>query len=222
MKRDRVLVGLFLLLLAVAAALQPVRAAPAPMAYTGVTGTVVDVYGTEPWRFGAEVIAFQIVPGTGVRALGSAVLDQNGFFSISHGSTDPLGLCPAWNPDLNCASPANDVTVYVLIDFNCELQTANGTRPDYETSDDLNCPTEIGDDQLVGLPTDLSLSYITDETHTGNYDFGPVRINTGPLAITLHSIRVAGVAGMPLALVLAVILMGAGTWAVARRQRLSG
>jgi hypothetical protein len=187
-------------------------------AYAGVSGTVVDGKTNQGWEYGAEVAAYQISISFG--PLGSAMLDQDGNFQLTY-DDDPLGICGGGG----CVAPANGAQIVLVVNFRCDLNTANGWRDlaAVPPSTDSNCPAEqtLGGDlvPLEGLPGGISYFYFEVEDNTGMHTAGNLATNTGPLAITLRSFNTSGGGGMPILLFATIFLLVGGASLVAVRRR---
>jgi hypothetical protein len=184
-------------------------------AFSGVSGTVVDGKTNSGWQYGAEVAAYQLNAPFG--PLGSTILAANGSFVLTYG-TDTLGICGG-----PCIGPQHGAQIVLVINFRCDLNTGNGTRPDHTFSDDGNCPVSqtLGGSPvpLEGLPGGISYFYFEDEGLTGLHNAGNLATNTGPTSITLRNFNAGASGGTPVLLVAMVFLLVGGASIIAVRRR---
>jgi hypothetical protein len=184
-------------------------------AYSGVSGTVVDGKTNSGWQYGGEVAAYQLNAPFG--PLGSTTLAANGSFALTY-DDDPLGVCGG-----PCVTAMNGAQIVLVINFRCDLNTVNGTRPNHTFSDDANCPVSqtLGDNPvpLVGLPGGISYFYFENAGTPGSHVAGNLATNTGPTSITLRNFNAGAGGGTPVLLVAMVFLLVGGASIIAVRRR---
>lgn len=196
-------------------------AQPVVAANTGVTGQVVDGKTAQGWGYGAEIMVIQTT-GTDTGLKGTAILDANGNFTVSYGSTDTLSLCSSMG---GCTTADNFASMQVLISFTCEFDPTF-SRPNETTSNDSNCPINAAPGgspalpPLVGLPGNFEIGY-TDNFQSVIRNLGDIDTNRGPTAITLEAISAESTTGISPIMIAAfsLILVGLGLIVVYRQRR---
>ncbi len=177
---------------------------------TGLSGRLIDSKTLQPWAYGAEIQVVQVT-GDNIGLKGSTYAASDGTWSITFATTDDLGLCGG------ACTTGNEYAVYrVVVNFTCDLQTGNGTRPDYQTSDDGNCPITVGGTDLTGLPINFETE-ITDAASGSMHNVGDMETGRGPTAIVLEDFSSAQVPWAPMAGA-ALLLVAAGGLAILRKR----
>ncbi|GAB4271687.1 MAG: hypothetical protein Kow0080_17370 [Candidatus Promineifilaceae bacterium] len=217
MRKIRMTIGLLLILIGLIGG-ATAKVSAATTANTGVTGRVVDGKTAQPWVYGAEVVAIQttITPGF----LGTTTLAADGTFTINYSSsgtpTDDLNMCASVG---GCVAPQNFANVQVLIVFTCDINTSNGTRSNYQTSNDSNCPLDpLGaatSPVLTGLPNNMEVQYT--DTFVGTVrNLGDIDTNRGPTAVSLQTITAASTTNW-LLILLPMLFIMTGGWLLVKR-----
>ncbi len=148
---------------------------------TGLSGRLIDSKTLQPWLYGAEIKVVQI-SGDNLGIKGSTYASlTDGTWSIEFDSTDNLSLCSG-----NCSAGNEYAQYQIVIHYKCDLATANGTRTDYQTSTDANCPTTVSGTALNGLPVRYEET-VTDSASNGVVNVGDIETSRGPTALTLQS-----------------------------------
>jgi hypothetical protein len=188
--------------------------------YTGLSGRLIDSKTLQPWGYGAEI---QVVQTTGINTgvKGSTSVAADGTWQIDFGATDSLNLCPTGG----CTPGNNYATYRIFVNYTCNLQTANGTRPAFNSSTDPNCPVNaplsggfMVMNALVGLP--INTEFTVTDAATGNlYDTGDFETERGPTAVTLQNFGLQSNATLLPLIVLSLALMAGATIFVARRRQ---
>lgn len=220
MRKLRMIIGVLLILVGLIGGMVA-NVSAATTANTGVTGRVVDGKTAQPWRYGAEVVAIQttITPGF----LGTTTLNADGTFTINYSSTgtptDDLNMCASVG---GCVAPQDFANVQVLIVFTCDIESTN-TRPDYQTSNDTNCPLDpLGPDTtpvLTGLPNNMEVQYT--DTFVGSVrNLGDIDTNRGPTAVSLQTITATSTTNWLLVL-LSLLSIMTGGWLLVKRPALA-
>ncbi len=185
-----------------------------PAADTGLSGRLIDSGTLQPWEYRAEIKVIQ-TSGTNIGLKGSTYVAADGTWSITFGSTDGLNICGG-----SCTPGEAYATYQVVVNFTCDLETANGTRPNYTTSTDPNCPlTSTSYGALTGLPTNFEVT-VTDGASGGVQNMGDIETQRGPTAIQLENFSAQSASQWTLVLTGAGLLaLVAAGFAVARRKR---
>jgi len=199
------------------------QAAQTPI--TGLSGRLIDSRTLQPWVYGAEIQVVQTT-GTNTGLKGSTVVtlgatvpgdpsQSDGQWSITFGTTDDLSLCAGGG---GCTIGNEFATYQVQVNFTCNLNTTNGTRPAFDSSDDTNCPIQVDSVDMTGVP--INFEFTVTDTATGSMvNLGDAETERGPTAVNLLGIDV-GQNQAPQAALLVVILFGlAVSGAVVWRRR---
>ncbi|GAB4529684.1 MAG: hypothetical protein Fur0018_16440 [Anaerolineales bacterium] len=185
---------------------------PADTPDTAISGRLIDSKTLQPWLYGAEIKIVQVT-GDNIGLKGSTYVSLvDGTWSITFGTTDGLNICGG-----GC-TPGNSYAQYqIVVNFTCDLETANGTRPNYTSSTDVSCPMTVGGTPLVGLPTNFEVT-VTDGASGGTHNVGDIETHRGPTAIVLEDFSAQSAAPWLLAAG-ALLALAAGGFAVARRKQ---
>lgn len=183
---------------------------------TELHGRIIDSKTLQPWKYGAEIRIIQ-TSGENTGLKGSTVVSlADGTWSITLGTTDDLGIC-----DGNCTEGNNYAKYAVQVNFKCDIETTTtGSRPDYTSSTDANCPTTVDGTALTGLPSNFEVE-VTDSASGGSVDLGDWETHRGPTAIVLSNFGVnsAGIpAGLVFGLGAVVLLLAAGAFILMRKR----
>ncbi len=182
-------------------------------ACTSLSGRLIDSKTLQPWVYGAEIEVIQ-TSGTKTGLKGSK------YASIASGSEGEWSITLGVTDELNLGSPATgepNAVYQIKINFTCDLETANGTRPDYQTTTDpTHCPITVNGTSLTGLPTNFEITY-TDDGTGGACNAGDIETRRGPTAIVLEDFSAQSSAPWVLGGA-AILLLAAGGLALLRRQ----
>ncbi len=183
---------------------------------TVLHGRIIDSKTLQPWLYGAEIRIIQ-TSGTNTGVKGSASVSlADGTWSITLGTTDDLGICGG-----NCTAGNNYAQYAVQVNFKCDIETTNtGSRPDYTSSTDANCPVTVSGTSLTGLPSNFEVT-VTDSASGGSVDLGDWETHRGPTAIVLSNFGVnsSGIpAGLVFGLGAVVLLLAAGAFILMRKR----
>ncbi|HSH03800.1 MAG TPA: hypothetical protein VLL52_14895, partial [Anaerolineae bacterium] len=162
------------------------------LAFGGVQGTLIDSIELDPWTFGAEVFVINL--STGQLVANDFIVPgmaSNGVFSLTYGE-DSLGECANYG---GCVAPNNFQTIRVIINFTCDLSETNGSRPTFDSSDDVNCPINNGARNMVALPAPIELDYT--ELNGGIKQLSFVQTSTDPLAVVLRDASANDLSSQP-------------------------
>ncbi len=190
-----------------------IKATPPP-ADTGLSGRLIDSKTLQPWKYGAEIKVIQ-TSGTNVGLKGSTFVSlADGTWSITFGTTDDLSICGG-----SCTAGEPYATYQVVVNFTCDLATANGTRPNYATTSDANCPITASGTPLTGLPTNFEVT-VTDGASGAIHNMGDIETQRGPTAIRLENFSAQSASQWTLVLAGAGLLaLVAAGFVVTRRKR---
>jgi hypothetical protein len=180
---------------------------------TGLTGRLVDSKTLQPWLYGAEIEVVQ-TNGVNVGPKGNTFVDlSDGTWTVDFGgASDDINLCSG-----SCTDGNEYATYQIRVRFTCNLNTANGTRPNATTSNDVNCPITQGGTDLFGVPSNFEIT-VTDSASGTRIDIGDIETERGPTAVTLQNIGTQAGAAPWLAMATLLLLVGTAVVIMRRRQ----